>query len=353
MKVEVLVIGGGLSGLSLANRLEHESKKYFLVEARARLGGRIFTQNIGGVELDLGPAWYWPGQPRLEQLVKQLNLDSFDQYSFGDIMYESEDGDISRGLGIASMQGPLRISGGFGLLIKRLAETLESQNYWTDAKLLSLKKTTAGVVATIQRANKMEIVTASKVVLSLPPRLVQEQILFEPNLSETELYSMQAIPTWMAGHAKIVAVFDKPYWRENGMSGDAMSRRGPMVEVHDASPKSGGPYALFGFVGFPIDVRLKLRDDILTLAKQQLVNLFGDSLSNPVSLHIMDWAQEPLTSTIADHTPPRSRPTYGLPFNLKQLWKGDLVLGSTEVASRFGGFLEGAIEAAEMTYDKI
>jgi len=353
MKVDVLVVGGGLSGLSLANRLEHESKNYLLVEARARLGGRIFTQDIGGVELDLGPAWYWPGQPRLEQLVKQLNLDPFDQYSFGDSMYESEDGDISRGHGFVSMQGSYRISGGFGLLIKRLAETLESQNYWTDAKLLSLKNTNEGVLATIQRADKTEIVTASKVVLALPPRLVQEQILFEPNLSASEFHSMLSIPTWMAGQAKMVAVYDQPYWRENGMSGDAMSRRGPMVEIHDASPKSGGPYALFGFVGFPLDARLKLRDEILTLAKQQLVDLFGDELSNPVSLHIMDWALEPLTSTIADYNPPMSHPAYGIPYNLSQLWKGDIIFGSTEVASRFGGFLEGAIEAAEMAYGKI
>ncbi len=49
-----------------------------------------------------------------------------------------------------------------------------------------------------------------------------------------------------------------------------MSRRGPMVEIHDASPSEGGPYALFGFVGFSANDRLQLGDEILKWPKNSL-----------------------------------------------------------------------------------
>ncbi|MEM1154111.1 MAG: hypothetical protein AAGI44_08210 [Pseudomonadota bacterium] len=49
------------------------------------------------------------------------------------------------------------------------------------------------------------------------------------------------VPTWMAGQAKVVAVYESPFWRDSGFSGDAMSRKGPLIEIHDASPASGEP----------------------------------------------------------------------------------------------------------------
>ncbi|KFA90172.1 hypothetical protein Q664_29805 [Archangium violaceum Cb vi76] len=55
----------------------------------------------------------------------------------------------------------------------------------------------------------------------------------------------QHTATWMAPHAKYVAVFDEPFWRRLGLSGEARSRVGPLAEVHDASD-CGGEAALFG-----------------------------------------------------------------------------------------------------------
>ena len=46
-------------------------------------------------------------------------------------------------------------------------------------------------------------------------------------------------------------------------------------------------------------------------------------------------------------------PAYGLPKDLRSLWDGDLILGSTETAPQFGGFLEGAMAAADQAFTKI
>jgi monoamine oxidase len=49
---------------------------------------------------------------------------------------------------------------------------------------------------------------------------------------------------------------DKPFWREQALSGSARSSIGPMGEIHDVS-MPGGHAALFGFLGVPARVRGK------------------------------------------------------------------------------------------------
>jgi len=53
----VIVIGAGFSGLVVANAMHAAGVPAVVVEGRSRLGGRISTQSIGGVPLDLGAAW--------------------------------------------------------------------------------------------------------------------------------------------------------------------------------------------------------------------------------------------------------------------------------------------------------
>ncbi len=61
----------------------------------------------------------------------------------------------------------------------------------------------------------------------------------------------------------------RPFWREKGLSGDAMSRYGPLVEVHDATDPKTGLGALFGFVGVPATGRLGQDETIKTAAIEQ------------------------------------------------------------------------------------
>lgn len=87
----------------------------------------------------------------------------------------------------------------------------------------------------------------------------------------------------MAGQAKVVAVYDSPFGRDDGLSGDASSRFGPMVEMHDASPATGGPFVIFGFIGVPLEGR-KNEAALRTALKQQLGRLFGPKATNPREL---------------------------------------------------------------------
>ena len=104
-----LIIGGGLSGLALAEQLESLGRDYLLLEARDRFGGRILTERHGGASFDMGPAWFWPGQPRIAALIDRLGLRRFDQFSDGDLTFEDEKGHIQRGQEFCSMEGSWRV----------------------------------------------------------------------------------------------------------------------------------------------------------------------------------------------------------------------------------------------------
>ena len=57
-KFDVIVIGGGVAGLAAARRLQAQRATVLVLEARNRIGGRVWTdRSIAGVPLDLGASW--------------------------------------------------------------------------------------------------------------------------------------------------------------------------------------------------------------------------------------------------------------------------------------------------------
>ena len=157
----------------------------------------------------------------------------------------------------------------------------------------------------------------------------------------------------MAGHAKFISFFDAPFWRAEGFSGEAISQRGPLMEIHDASPNSSGPFALFGFVGTPPSQRKALGKTLIEEALAQLQRLFGDAMRNPLAYHLQDWAQDTFTSTELDLVPPNHHPRYGYSPDIFDLWDGLLLLSGTETAGHYGGFLEGALDSSVRTVRKV
>ena len=353
MKTDVLIAGGGLAGLYLAYQLQQAGIDYLLVEARNRLGGRVLSlpsrgPDVQGDRYDLGPAWFWSGQPRLERLLNELDVSAFPQYSDGNLVFQDRDGTVQRDLQYSTMAGSLRVSGGVGCLIEGLAQRIPADKVHSAVKVTKLSLSPVGIRATIQHDSEAEI-ESSMVALALPPRLAAQSITFQPPLEKGAINAMQSIPTWMATHAKIIATYDSPFWREAGLSGDGISHRGPLVEIHDASPANSTNGALFGFVGIPAPIRQSGNDDIAQLAVEQLVAMYGSNAAQPVDVLVQDWAREEFTATAADESEQLlQHPTYGTPPSLDHLWEGKLQLASTEMAPSFGGYLEGALEAAEM-----
>jgi monoamine oxidase len=54
---DVLVLGAGVAGLAAASRLAAAGRRVIVLEARDRIGGRVWTDTALGVPVDLGAAW--------------------------------------------------------------------------------------------------------------------------------------------------------------------------------------------------------------------------------------------------------------------------------------------------------
>jgi monoamine oxidase len=346
MKTKVAIIGGGLAGLALAKRLDQTGIDFQLFEGRSRFGGRIAALQTPTGAVDLGPSWFWPGQPRMAALLKTLGLTDFAQHAKGDQCFEDEAGRVHRGMGFASMEGSLRIAGGVVRLVDALVAGLPADRLHSSARINAIDQHSG-----IELANG-QTCAAQHVVLALPPRIAAGLTL-SPALTPNQKRSLQAIPTWMAGHAKFVAVYDTPFWRNTGLSGDATSRRGPMVEIHDASGPDGTPAALFGFLGLPPQQRKGRAQEITTAALDQLARIFGAQAMTPAQVTLQDWAFEPETATQHDLVPPSSHPDYGLPPALSGLWNGRLHFASTEATPLMGGYMEGAMTVAELVATEV
>jgi monoamine oxidase len=319
--IEIAIIGAGLSGLALARSLKAEGRKVIVLEARDRAGGRVLSQD----GYDLGPAWIWPHNRRMLALAAAFGFQTFQQHSAGRLVFEDARGNVRRDLDFATMGGALRLAGGLARITDALAGGL-GDTLHLGHPVHNVVEEEAGVTVTGAHGS----LHAGRVVLALPPRLARGLGV-----------SVSDVPTWMAGHAKLVAVYDTPFWREAGLNGDAMSHRGPLAEIHDASPRNAATGALFGFAA-PGAAR---QPGFEAQAMTQLGRLFGPEAAEPRKLLLKDWSADAATATPADLVLPTSHPHYAAIAPTRRV-----LFAGTESAPGEGGFLEGALEAAEAAH---
>ncbi len=347
---EVLIVGGGVCGVRLAGLLETRNVGYRLAEAREMLGGRVRTAHYDDPPgyADLGPAWVWPHQPRVLALLRELGLPTFEQYTRGDLVFEDRAGRVQRHA-MATMGGSLRLEGGLMRLVEGLARRIEPERVWLGAHVQRLERVSDGVEAIFADGRSHR---CSQVVLAMPPRIVAETIAFDPPLPAPLRSAMLAVPTWMAAHAKAVAVYDTPWWRTQGLNGDGISHRGPLGELHDATPHDEACGVLFGFFGTDARWRREHRETMGPLVLAQLERLYGEPAGQPRILKVEDWADDPRVA-LPDEAAPSAHPTYGpLRADLGP-WAEALLLSGTELAAEEGGYIEGALVAAESTLEAL
>lgn len=348
IQTDVIIVGGGLSGLALADHLQRKGISYQLFEAHSSLGGRIKAHeelsSCAKAVYDLGPSWFWPGQAKIRALINRFDLEVIDQFSDGLQCYEDQGGAVHQGAGYASMQGSYRIRGGMIALIEHLRSALNSSCIHLSAPISSIRKSK---FLEVLSSDGVVLAQGRKVVLALPPR-VADLLEFTPKLNESTMLAMLAVPTWMAGQAKVCAIYETPFWRAKGLSGDVMSRVGPLVEVHDATDPISDNGALFGFVGVAPDSR-EDESALIQLSLQQLARIFGLEALSPVRVIVKDWAADPNIAVHLDRQAMAHHSSYGMTAAMSDVWDGQLLFSSSEMASNFGGYLEGALEVAEGT----
>ncbi len=352
MSHPIVVVGAGLSGLFASQLLADAGESVLLIEARDRIGGRILSAGPDDVahRVDLGPSWFWPAiNPRVDKLAADLGLGVYRQYTQGARAIEASDGKVHRQHTSWEQSPPAyRVEGGMQSLILGLhARVADRVRISCGTRLLGLAMQADAVEVQLQGAGGPWTQWASQVVLALPPRLIAQDVQMTPQGPERWLQQMRETPTWMAGQAKFAAFYPTAFWREAGWSGAAMSQRGPMVEIHDASDADGRTAALFGFVGASPAYRAGIgQQELARQSIAQLVRIFGEKAAAPLWHGVQDWAPEPETASALDQRPLHDHPRYAGTIAPAD-WAHRLWLAGTEHSPGFGGYLEGALESAE------
>ena len=93
---DVVIVGAGATGLTIATDLEAAGFSTIVIEARDRVGGRLRTETVDGAVLELGGQWVSPDQEALIATLDELGLETFARYRDGESVYVDATGRATR-----------------------------------------------------------------------------------------------------------------------------------------------------------------------------------------------------------------------------------------------------------------
>jgi monoamine oxidase len=231
------------------------------------------------------------------------------------------------------------VEGGAGSIAQHLAEKLGDAVH-LEAPVRSIAQRPDHVVV------EADGVTASAhhVVVALPPALVAE-VAFDPVLGEDRrtLYSKA-----VAGpESKTLLVYDEPFWRADGFSGQSAEPKSVAEVTLDATPASGRPGVIASFTFGPVAARVGALDqgERRRAVLDAMEARFGPRAASPVDVIETAWWTEPWTRGCSmAHYSPGVLTRYGQllrqPFG-RVHWAG------TETSTTSHGAIDGAVLSGE------
>jgi monoamine oxidase len=151
----------------------------------------------------------------------------------------------------------------------------------------------------------------------------------------------------MGSVIKCIAAYDRAFWRQQGLSGEALCDRGPVRAVFDDCSEGGRHPALVAFVFGDEARRLsqvapdRRRQEVL----EALVLLFGPEAGRPSEYVDKDWTADPFSGgCYVGILPPGVLSSAGQALRAPV---GRIHFAGTETATRWMGYMDGALEAGE------
>ncbi len=444
-RADVAIVGAGLAGLTAARELIAAGRSVVVLEARDRVGGRIWNHDLGhghGHVSERGAAFIGPTQGHVRKLARELQVDTFPVYDTGDDVYladgerltYSDRGpfgtappDPATATELASIvltidklsttvpvNAPWKADGALGLDGQTLQSFFDQQSTTTrlqelaaaalravfgaEARELSLLFTLFYIAAsgdpthpgTFQRnfntrggaqadrlvggsqllAIKLARQLGDRVVLSSPVRRIIQgpagASVVSDRLTIAARRVIVAIPPTLAGRidyepilpferdqltqrygqgtlTKVAAVYDRPFWRDKGLTGSALATGFPISFTVDDSPPGGRPGVVFGFVGGDNARRYATLSaaDRRQAVLAQLTAFFGSEARHPRSFFETSWSDQqwtrgcpvgiPAVGSFVSYGPRLREPVSRIH------WAG------TETATYWNGYMDGAV----------
>jgi monoamine oxidase len=183
-----------------------------------------------------------------------------------------------------------------------------------------------------------------QVVVALPPPLVST-LEFHPGLDPARVQLAQRQP--MGSTVKVNVVYDKPFWRDDGLSGSVVADTAPIKVTYDNSPPSGSPGVIVGFMeGFDgsrnYDAhRRRRRKEVIN----NLAQFFGPKARHPKEYLELVWAAERFTAgAYGSYNPPGVLTSLG---HVAGKPHGRIHFACSDHSPEWPGYMDGAIRQGE------
>jgi monoamine oxidase len=246
--------------------------------------------------------------------------------------------DLTANAGAGGAQD-FRVSGG----AQRIAITM--------ARQLGKRVVVGAPVRSITQANqRVEVkadrlrVVCDRVIVAIPPHLAG-RIVYSPALPPLRDQLTQRYP--IGSLIKTIAVYDRPFWRDQGLNGQANSDQGAVKVTFDGSPANGSPGVLLGFIDGD-DARVLAGASAAkrrAKALESYVRYFGPAAGTPRRYIDLPWEREVYTRGCpVGIAPPGVLTSYGRALRAPV---GRIHWAGTETADVWSGYMDGAIRSGE------
>lgn len=252
------------------------------------------------------------------------------------LFYVTSNADIDTIVAVDDGAQQDRLVGGSVLVAERLADGLDVR---LGSPVMDVAQDDAGVRVTLRSG---ESLSGDHVVVAIPPALAG-RLRYDPVLPAWRDQLTQRVPAGTV--VKTFAAYPTPFWRDEGLNGQAVTDRGPVKVTFDVSPPGGEIGVLLGFVegGEARRWRRLTAPERRRTVLDCFVRYFGTQAAVPTAYVEKDWSAEEFT-----------RGCYGA-FFAPGVWTGygevlrpavgRIHWAGTEYAVEWNGYMEGAVRS--------
>jgi monoamine oxidase len=188
------------------------------------------------------------------------------------------------------------------------------------------------------------VASGKRVIVAMAPSLAG-RIEYRPALPALRDQLTQRVPNGSV--IKCEAVYDKPFWRDAGLTGQAVSDASPVRITFDNTPPDGSPGVLLGFIEGTAarEYTRKTASERRAAVLNNFATYFGDRALKPTAYYEMNWSTDPWTrGCYTGFMPPGVLLDYGAALRRPV---GRIHWAGTETATIWAGYMDGAVRSGQ------
>jgi monoamine oxidase len=281
-----------------------------------------------------------PAHELLESAISGLYTSAASELSMLFVLYQMAScGGPSFVLGVKDAAEDARPVGGMGAIHRAVAAELGDAIHLSQP-VRSIAQDADGVTV---HSDDM-VVRARRAIVAVPIAIAG-QIIYEPMLPVDRSFLHQRMP--LGAVFKIALVYDAPFWRADGLSGQSFAPGSPANLTIDSCTDTGNPGVLTVITEGPVARQLGQLGEVerKTTVLDAVAERFGDKARSPVDYLEQNWTVERYSGGgMIAHAPPGVLTEFGPALREpcgRVHWAG------SESSSVMYGFIDGAVRSGE------